>query len=312
MDSRRRWGGLFLLSLGVAMIIVDATIVNVAVPQIIRDLGISPTVAQWVQEAYTLVFAALLLTVGRLADRVGRRRLFATGVVVFGLASVLAALSGSGGMLVGARVLQGVGGAAMLPTSLSLLNATFRGRERGIACAVWGSTIGGAAALGPLLGGWLTTTYSWRWAFGVNIPVGLAVLVGTVLLVEESRDTHTRAGADLLGAALSVLGFGGLVFGLIEGRHYGWFTALQPFDLGPLSWNGSLSPVPVALAVGVVALAAFVAVERRRNRVGAVVLLDLDLSRDTRKTHRAGERSRRGRSRDRTCDHWFVRPVLYR
>lgn len=191
-DSRRRWAGLFFLSLGVAMIIVDATIVNVAVPQIIRDLGITSTDAQWVQAVYTLVFAALLLTFGRLSDQFGRRLLFTGGAVLFALASVLAAVSPSGGALIGARVLQGIGGAAMLPTSLSLLNASFRGRERGIAFAVWGSTIGGAAALGPLLGGWLTATYSWRWAFGINIPIGLLVLAGVLAFVRESRESGTR------------------------------------------------------------------------------------------------------------------------
>ena len=126
-DGRGRWWGLLAISLGVAMIIVDATIVNVAVPQIIRDLAITATDAQWVQEAYTLVFAALLLVAGRFADRSGRRRMFVVGVTVFVLASVLAAVAGSGGALIAARVLQGIGGAMMLPTSLSLLNANFTG-----------------------------------------------------------------------------------------------------------------------------------------------------------------------------------------
>lgn len=150
--SRRRWFGLVFISIGVAMIIVDATIVNVAIPSIIHDLHITSTDAQWIQEVYTLVFAALLLSVGRLSDVVGRRRIFLIGVGIFGAASVLAAISDSGTALIGARLLQGVGGAMILPTSLSLLNAEFRGRERGIAFAIWGSTIGGTAALGPLLG----------------------------------------------------------------------------------------------------------------------------------------------------------------
>jgi MFS family permease len=157
--SRRRWLGLFFIALGVAMIIVDATIVNVAVPQIIKDLGITSSDAQWVQEVYTLVFAALLLVWGRLADRYGRRLLFVTGAAAFAAASVLAALTRSGPELIGSRVLQGIAAAMMLPTSLSLLNAGFRGRDRTIAFAVWGSTIGGTAALGPLLGGWLTTPF---------------------------------------------------------------------------------------------------------------------------------------------------------
>jgi EmrB/QacA subfamily drug resistance transporter len=275
--SWRRWLGLFFIALGVAMIIVDATIVNVAVPQIIRNLGITSGDAQWVQEVYTLVFAALLLVWGRLADRYGRRLLFVTGAAAFAAASVLAALSQSGPELIGSRVLQGIAGAMMLPTSLSLLNAGFRGRERAIAFAVWGSTIGGTAALGPLLGGWLTTSFSWRWAFGINIPLGLAVVIGTLVLVPESREVAMARGNDLAGALLSVLGFGGIVFGLIQGRSYGWWTRTGPVSIAGLNWRLPLSPVPAAFAAGVICLVGFTAVELRRNAAGRVVLLDLKL-----------------------------------
>ncbi len=275
--SRRRWLGLVFIALGVAMIIVDATIVNVAVPQIIKDLGITSSDAQWVQEVYTLVFAALLLVWGRLADRYGPRLLFVTGAAAFAAASVLAALAQSGPELIGSRVLQGVAGAMMLPTSLSLLNAGFRGRDRAIAFAVWGSTIGGTAALGPLLGGWLTTSFSWRWAFAINIPLGLAVVAGTLLLVPESRETVAARGNDLLGALLSVLGFGAIVFGLIQGRTYGWWTRTGPLSVAGLDWRWPVSPVPVAFAAGAICLVAFAGVELRRNAAGRVVLLDLKL-----------------------------------
>lgn len=160
--DRRRWAGLVVISIAVSLIIVDSTIVNVAIPSIVRDLDIGSTAVQWVQESYTLVFAALLLVFGSLADRLGRRLLMVTGVAVFAAASVLAALAPSGELLVLARIVQGVGGAMVLPTTLSLVNANFTGRERGIAFAVWGSTIGGMVAVGPLLGGWLTTSFSWR------------------------------------------------------------------------------------------------------------------------------------------------------
>ncbi|MDM4722463.1 DHA2 family efflux MFS transporter permease subunit [Micromonospora sp. WMMA1363] len=277
--GRGRWWGLLALSLGVAMIIVDVTIVNVAVPAIIRDLDLTATDAQWVQEAYTLVFAALLLVAGRFADRSGRRRMFVAGVVVFVVASVLAATAGSGPALISARVLQGLGGAMMLPTSLSLLNATFTGRQKVTAFAVWGATIGGAAALGPLLGGWLTTEFSWRWAFGINVPVGALVVAGVLALVPESRDAHAERGTDWLGALLSVAGMTGIVFALIEGRTYGWWAREQPFSLFGLHWAAKISPVPVAGLVGLLALATLVAHQVRRNRAGRAALLDLSLFR---------------------------------
>ena len=274
---RYRWWGLLAISLGVAIIIMDATIVSVSIPSIVRDLGISSTQIQWVQEIYTLIFAALLLTWGRIADRVGRRRIMLTGVVIFMVASILCALAGSGTLLIAGRALQGVGGSMILPTTLALLNANFTGRERGIAFAVWGSTIGGMAAVGPLLGGWLTEHASWRWAFGINVPLGLLVTAGLLLFVAESSEAVTGAlqRLDIVGALLSILGFGTLVFGLIEGRSYGWWSADAdaPFTVG------SLSPVPVAFVVAVAALTVFILWERKRTEAGQGVILDLSLFR---------------------------------
>ncbi|MEV8630682.1 DHA2 family efflux MFS transporter permease subunit [Streptosporangium sp. NPDC051023] len=277
VNGRARWAGLAFIALAVAMIISSVTITNVAVPQIIGDLGLSSTGAQWVQESYALVFAALLLTFGRLADRLGRRRLLLTGVTLFAVTSLLASAATSGPMLVGARIVQGVGGAMIFPTTLSLLNAGFRGRDRATAFAVWGATIGGMAALGPLVGGWLTTDLSWRWAFGINIPVAVAVVAGVLAFVPESREADTRRGADVIGAVLSTLGFGLLVFGLVEGRVYGWWRAIEPFAVGGWDWPLAISPVPIAFAASALALTAFVLVERARNRRGDVALLDLSL-----------------------------------
>ncbi|MGZ8805008.1 MAG: DHA2 family efflux MFS transporter permease subunit [Microbacterium sp.] len=277
-SSSRRWLGLVFISLGVALIIVDSTIVNVAVPSIVEDLGISSTQVQWVQEAYTLVFASLLLLFGSLADKFGRRRMLLIGIVVFTAASVLAGLAPTGDLLILARLVQGIGGAMVLPTTLSIINATFRGRERGIAFAVWGSTIGGMVAVGPLLGGWLTTAFSWRWAFGINVPLGIIIFIGILLTVSESREAD-YGKIDGLGAVLSVLIFGPLVFGLIEGRTYGWWLTDEALVIGDFTWPFALSPVPIAFAISALALAGFIAWERYRKGAGKSVLLEFSLMR---------------------------------
>lgn len=277
-SPRTRWIGLFVISLAVSLIIVDSTIVNVAVPSIVDELGITSTEVQWVQESYTLVFAALLLVFGTLGDRFGRRRMLVIGTVIFMLASVWAAFADSGSTLILARVVQGVGGAMILPSTLSTLNATFQGRERGIAFAVWGSTIGGMAAVGPLLGGWLTTDYSWRWAFGINVPLGILILVGLMLFVPATRAEHPPT-IDIVGALLSIVASGSLVFGLIEGRTYGWWFTEEGLTLGDWAWPLDVSPIPFAFAVALAAGAAFVAWGLRRERAGKSTMLAFGLLR---------------------------------
>ncbi|MFT4029541.1 MAG: MFS transporter [Protaetiibacter sp.] len=273
--DRRRWLGLVVISIAVALIIVDSTIVNVAIPSVVDELDITSTQVQWVQESYTLVFASLLLVFGTLADRFGRRRVLLIGVTLFAASSVAAALAPSGELLIAARVVQGFGGAMILPASLSLLNASFTGRERGIAFAVWGSTIGGMAAVGPLLGGWLTTDFSWRWAFGINLPLGILIVIGALLVVRESRADELRR-VDVVGAALSVLLFTSLMFALIEGRNYGWWTSEGG---APGFWTLEISPIPFAFALAALALAAFVAWGVQRERRGLPTMIAFPLFR---------------------------------
>jgi EmrB/QacA subfamily drug resistance transporter len=255
-DAVRRWLGLVAIALGVALIVVDTTIVNVIVPSIVRDLGVTSVQAQWIQESYAIVFAALLLLVGRVADILGARRVFLCGVLVFGATSLLAGLAPTGGLLVVARFLQGAGAALILPTSLSLLNASFTGKARGQAFAVWGSTIGAATALGPLLGGWLSEHASWRWAFGINIPLVVVICLAALAFLAPSPRVPARV--DVLGAVLSIVGLGLLAFGLIEGRTYGWIRSIAPFEAFGLSWTHGQSPVLVALVLATTALIAFV------------------------------------------------------
>jgi len=265
--TRRDWAALLTIGFGVSLVIMDATIVNVALPVVIEDLSLTATEAQWMNAVYSLVFASLLITVGRVGDLRGRRRLFLIGMLVFMTASVFAGLAVNGPMLIAARFVQGIGAAMILPTTLSSLNALFTGRARVVAFAVYGSAIGGMAALGPLIGGWLATDYSWRWAFWLNIPVGLLVVLGIVRALPETRDLTAAPGRDLLGVALSMIGMGAIVFALIEAQTFGWWR----------TDSGGLSPVPLVLAGGVIALVVFVLHERRRAAAGAPVLVDLRL-----------------------------------
>ena len=277
-EGRGRWLGLAMLSVGVAMIIVDATIVNVAVPSIIKDLKLDSTTAEWINTVYSLVFAALLVTLGRVGDLWGRRKLYLLGLGIFGAASVLAGAAPSGELLIGARVLQGIGGAMILPATQSILNTNFRGRERAIAFGIWGATIGGMAAVGPLLGGWLTTYLDWRWAFFINVPVGLIAVLGTLKYIGDSRDEHATAGFDPLGFVLITFGLASFVFGLIEGRNYGWWEPTHPFDLFGLTWPiEGISTIPFAIGFGVVALVLFVILEQRRAKAGKFILFDVGL-----------------------------------
>ncbi len=272
--TARQWLGLVAVALGVALIVVDMTIVNVILAPIIEDLSIGSSEAQWIQESYAITFAALLLVTGRLSDLYGARRIFLLGLAVFGVTSLLAASAPGGGLLILGRFVQGVGGAMMLPTSLALLNAAFTGRARGQAFAVWGSTIGAAAAVGPLLGGWLADI-SWRWAFGINIPLVALIVAGVLLHLDASPRTPGRI--DGVGAVLSAAGLGLLAFVLIEGRAYGWLLTTEPLEIGGFSWSGGLSPVFVALLLSVLALGVFWRRQTALSRAGDEPLMDVGL-----------------------------------
>lgn len=265
--DRSSWATLLTLGFGVAIVIMDATIVNVALPVVMQDLGLDGSDAQWLNASYALMFASLLITVGRIGDLHGRRRMFGAGMALFMAASIGAGLSQNGTTLIGARFVQGIGAAMIVPSALSILNATFVGRARTIAFAVWGSAIGGMGAVGPVIGGWLTTDVTWRWAFWLNLPVGLLVLLGILRAVPESRDRTAEPGQDPVGVVLSTLGMGGIVFALIESSWFGWWR----------QDSGALSPVAFALTSGVVLMVAFIAFESRRRASGRHALLDLSL-----------------------------------
>jgi len=232
--------------LGSSMAFIDETAVTVALPSVQESLDATAVGAQWVVEAYTLFLAALVLVGGSLGDHLGRRRVFASGVVLFALASVWCGLAPDPGQLIAARAVQGVGGALLIPNSLAIIGASFDEERRGKAIGTWAGFTGLTMVLGPVLGGYLAENFSWRGVFFINVPLAVAVLAITALRVPESRDAEAR-GLDVPGASLAAVGLGGIVFGLLESSRAG---------LG--------DPVVVgALVVGVAASVAFVLVEGR-------------------------------------------------
>src|ERR1700755_445108 len=205
------------------MVILDSTVVNVALPTIRIDLGFSEQTLSWVLNAYTLMFGGFLLLGGRAADRVGRRRLFVAGIALFSGASLLCGLSPSEAMLLSAGGAQGLGGAMVSPAALSIILTTFaEGPERNRALAVWGAIAGAGGAVGLLLGGAIVQLLSWRWVFFVNVPIGAAVLVLAPRIVPESRGEGVRGGYDVGGATAITLGTMALVFTLIKANSWGW------------------------------------------------------------------------------------------
>lgn len=251
-----RWWTLGAVCVATFMLLLDVTIVNVALPDIQRDLGSSFQDLQWVVDAYALTLAAFLLTAGSLADRVGRRAVFVAGLGLFTIASLLCGLSDSPTALNLSRALQGVGGAAMFATSLALLAQAFTGRERGTALGIWGATTGASVAVGPLVGGVLVEHVSWQSIFFVNLPIGIAAIAVTLRMVAESRAPDPDP-IDWAGLTTFSAGLFALIFALVRGNSEGW-------DSGQI----------VALLVGsAVLLSAFVVIESRIARP----MLDLTL-----------------------------------
>lgn len=278
-DLPRPWLALLAVLTGVALIVLEGSIVNVLVPTIVDDLGIDRTQVLWVTSIYSLVFASLLITFGVLSDRIGRRRMFLIGLIVFVVGNVLAGLSQSGLWLIGARGVEAVGGAMMLPTSIAIINVHFRGRQRAAAFGMWGAIFGGMAAFGPLIGGWLAQDLSWRWAFYINLPLGILSMLLVLRFVPDSR-TSSAERVDPVSVLLSTAGLGLLVFGLIEGQQYGWFRAISSWRLGPLQVSpGDLSVALIGLVAGVLLLVVFAWREVARGRRGQHVMVDMQLFR---------------------------------
>ncbi len=259
-EEARKWWTLAAVAFGLFMIMLDNTVVNVALPSMARDLGVGLSELEWIVTGYALTFASLMLTGGKLADLLGRRLIFVTGLVIFTVSSLACGLAESGEFLIGARVVQGAGAALMNPATLSIIAATFPPRQRGTAIGIWAGVSALALAIGPLVGGLLTEHLAWNWIFFVNVPVGILAIVASFVLIPESKDESAEQRLDLPGLLTSGIGLFALTYGLIEANTYGWTS-------------GRIVGVFV---VAVVMLVAFVLLETHQR----LPMLDLSLFRN--------------------------------
>jgi EmrB/QacA subfamily drug resistance transporter len=259
-EENKKWWTLGAVAFGLFMIMLDNTIVNVALPSIQRDLNIGISELEWVVNGYALTFAVLMLTGGKLADLFGRRLIFIVGLVIFTAASLACGMAPDANVLIGARVVQGVGSAMMNPATLSIITATFPPRQRGMAIGIWAGVSALALAIGPLIGGLITEHISWNWIFFINVPVGLLAIAVARLVIRESRDTSAEQSLDLPGLLTSAIGLFALTYALIEANKYGWTSAR----------------ILALFAVAAIGLSAFVLLELHQR----VPMLDLSLFRN--------------------------------
>lgn len=218
---RMRWWTLVVIAVSVLIVVIDSSIVNIALPTLQRELGTTMSELQWIVSAYIMAFAAMMLTMGALGDRLGRARMLHAGIVIFGGASLAAAFASTGGQLIIWRAIMGIGGAMILPATLAILTNVFPREERGKAIGVWAGLNGIGIALGPIIGGLIIDELQWNWIFLVNIPIAVVALTAGWFLVPDSRDPNPKR-LDPQGTVLSAAALSALVFGLIQGGNWGW------------------------------------------------------------------------------------------
>jgi len=266
----RRWFAASVAILSVAIPVLDNTILNLAVPTILREFHTQLSSLQWVITGYSLTFATLLIIGGRLGDVFGHRRTFVVGATIFGLGSFLASISTSVPTLfVGEALIEGIGASMMIPATLSILSTTFKGAERPKAFAAWGAVAGASVAFGPVLGGWLTTDYSWRWGFRINVIVAPIIVIGALLFMHPDERGRRRPRIDVRGSLLVALGSFSLIFGLSEGTTYGWWHPVKDLVVNAQhAWPATrpVSIIPFAFLASVVVFSVFVRIERSMER----------------------------------------------
>jgi EmrB/QacA subfamily drug resistance transporter len=258
--ENKKWWTLGAVSVGLFVIMLDNTVVNVALPAMQRSLHIGLSELEWVVTGYALTFAAFMLTGGKLADLLGRRLVFMLGLAIFTGASLACGFAPNGGFLIGARVVQGLGGALMNPATLSIITATFPPRQRGTAIGIWAGVSAMALAIGPLVGGLLTEHVNWNWIFFINVPIGILGLLAIPLFIDESRDTSHEQRPDIPGLITSAVGLFSLTYAFIESNNYGWGSPR----------------ILTAFAIAAVSLVVFALLETRQR----LPMLDLSLFRN--------------------------------
>lgn len=272
----RKWAPLFVLSLALAIVIIDTTLLNVSLSTLIHELHTNLQSLQWVISVYSLTLAALTVTGGRMGDLFGRKRMFLLGAILFAIGSFIASMSRNiPVLLLGESIIEGIGAALMMPATASLLVAKYRGHDRAIAFGIWGGVAAAASAIGPIVGGFLTTHYSWRWGFRINVFVVALLLAGSVV-IDDTEERHGKS-IDWTGVLLSAVGLFVIVFGIIESSTYGWLAARKPFPLVDL---GHVSIVPIAIGAGLAVLALFAWWEVRVERRGDTPIVSMRLFRN--------------------------------
>ncbi len=270
--TKYKWHILVVLALAVSIIVLDRTIVNVALPSIMHDLGVSFVNSEWIVNIYTLVYLALLMTTGRIADIVGRRMTLIVGTSVVCVGAIISGISPNLSWLLFGRFIQGAGAAIVLPTSLSSINTIYKDKDRILAFAVYGSIVSGMAALGPLLGGVFTTYTTWRWVFWIDLPVGAAIILGSYLWMPETYGEKFVGRFDWLGSVFSAVAFSAIVYAFIEGTTYGWWIPKEGYS----AWGG-ISRIPWIFSFGAIALVLMIIRESKLIHEGRSHLVSLDL-----------------------------------
>jgi len=276
VSGLKKWLPLAVLALALFIVVLDTTIINVSIRNIIGDLHTDLKSVQWVITGYSLVLAAFTITGGRLGDIFGRKRMFVIGAIVFAVGSLIASRATTAPMLLASvSLVEGIGAAMMLPSTASLILSIYKGKDRAIAFGIYGAVAGAAATIGPILGGWLTSNYSWRWNYLINPIVVLILLAGAVLIKEsQERQPHRP---DVVSIFYSALGFAGVVYGVIESSTYGWVKAKQAYEIAGHHYNLGLSITTYAIIFGLIFIGLFLWRQVRLERRNKIPLVSIAL-----------------------------------